>query len=137
VLCYVVYEPKVPCSLSMYEYLIAYLIILLMMLILELFGMIVSSRGTVNDTKPRKFLQHIIYSRLGNFYMYFRNILFYFLKRLFSNKCILILNLVLLIVEFCFIVFGSISLNKYKDVCHKNWYDRLMRKALISKNFTI
>jgi hypothetical protein len=50
-----------------------------MMLVLELFGMIVSSRGTVNDTKPRKFLQHIIYSRLGNFYI-FRNILFYFLN---------------------------------------------------------
>ena len=59
------YESNVVCSLSMYEFLIGYLIILLMMLILEFIGVLVSCRGTVSDHKPRKFLQQIIYSRLG------------------------------------------------------------------------
>ena len=49
----------------MFEFLIGYLIILLMILIVELMGLVVSCRGTIIDAKPRKFLQHIIYSRLG------------------------------------------------------------------------
>lgn len=65
ILSFIRHEPKWACSIGMYEFLIAYLIILLMMLILELMALVVSCRGSVLDTKPRKFLQHIIYSRLG------------------------------------------------------------------------
>ena len=60
------YAPGVFCSTQMYEFLIGYLIILVMMLFLEILAVIVSCRGSVVNTRPRKFLQHIIYSRLSN-----------------------------------------------------------------------
>ncbi len=64
-MCKIDYNPNVSFSLKMYEYHIGYLIILLMILILELIALIISCRGTIMNTKPRKFLEQIIYSRLG------------------------------------------------------------------------
>ena len=61
------YNENDACSLTMFEFLIGYLIILLMVFVLELMALIVSCRGTITNTKPRKFLQHIIYSRLGDY----------------------------------------------------------------------
>ncbi len=60
------YDPHEYCSVSMYEYIIAYLIVLFMMLILEIMALFNSCQGTVLDSKPRRFLQYLIYTRLSN-----------------------------------------------------------------------
>jgi hypothetical protein len=61
------YDYDVECSVSMYEFLIGYLIILLMMVFLELMALFISCRGSVRNHQPRKFLHHILYSRLCKF----------------------------------------------------------------------
>jgi hypothetical protein len=77
-----------------------------MMLILEFTCIVVSCRGSVLDTKPRKFLQHIIYSRL-----------------------------VLLIVEIGFILWGIYYLADFNPMCKKHWYNQVMKQSIISKLF--
>lgn len=104
VLTVIDYSPKIKCSLHMFEYLIGYLMALLMILIIEFIALIVSCRGSVLDTKPRKFLQHIIYSRL-----------------------------VLLLVEIGFIICGIYFLKKFQNICLVEWYDKLMRQTILGR----
>lgn len=98
------YDSIVRCSLSMYEFLIGYLIILLMILILEFVALIVSCRGSVLNTEPRKFLEHIIYSRL-----------------------------ILLIIEFYFIIWGIFCLERFRNECLTEWYNKRMRQTITGK----
>ena len=91
-------DPNDECSLTMYQYLLGYLITVLFTLFIEIFALLQSCRGRVNNTSPRRFLQQIIFTRLG-----------------------------ICIIEICFLVAGSIYLVKFRNSCQEDWYQKFMK----------
>jgi sn1-specific diacylglycerol lipase len=72
---------------------------LLMMLIIEFMALIISLRGTILDSRPRKFLRHLIYCRL-----------------------------VLVIVELCFMVLGLILVLKFNKQFQHDFFEIKMKQ---------
>lgn len=95
-------DPKDECSLTMYQYLLGYLITILFTLFIETMALIYSCRGSVNNTSPRRFLQQIIFTRLGLF-----------------------------IIEVGFIIAGSIYLVKFRNDCKEDWHQQFMKIIVI------
>lgn len=90
-------------SLIMYKYLIGFVLILLMALIIEFMASIVSLRGTVLDSRPRRFLRHLIYCRM-----------------------------VLVIVELFFMALGLILLLKFSKQIKHDFFDLKMKQIIIT-----
>lgn len=97
------YNSSINCSVSMYEYIIGYLIIMIMTLIIEIMALCYSCKGTIMDTRPRRFLQHLIYSRL-----------------------------LLTIIETILTIVGIVYLTRFFNQCNQNWYDKRMLYILIA-----
>ena len=96
------FDSSTKCSVSMFDYIVAFLIINLLILSLEIFVLGYTCKGNIFDFKPNRSLVIAVYTRL-----------------------------IFCIAEIAFVLIGTIRLIQFRDDCLNTWYDQHMKSTLI------